>query len=108
MKLYESVAFDEPSEVTNASGTTEIGWTERLTARADFRYLRGGEKVLSSRLQGVQPVVATVRLHSASSAITTDWRMRDTRRGDEYNIRSIVPSDNRLYLEITAERGVAV
>jgi len=34
--------------------------------------------------------------------------MTDERTGEVYNIRSIVQTDDRLWLELTCERGVAV
>ncbi|MBX8785275.1 head-tail adaptor protein [Ochrobactrum sp. GRS2] len=116
-----SVAFDAPAKIPDGHGGTETGWTadnQAVKEYAAFRYLRGGETVLASRLQGKQPVVVTVYSNSATRQITTAWRMRDVRagsydakgkwRGDVYNIRSIVPTNDRQFLEITAERGVAV
>lgn len=108
MRLYHAVAFDEPISVSDGQGGREEGWQERHACRANFRNLRGSEVVIGARLSGVQPVVVMIRANSSAVAINTDWRMRDERSGDVYNIRSIVTSDNRLYREITAERGVAV
>lgn len=107
-RLFESVAFDEPTETLDQYGGTESGWIQRVTTRANFLNLRGGETVMASRLAGKQPVVVTIRSHTAGLAIDTDWRMRDLRTGHEYNIRSVVPSDDRQFIEITAVRGVAV
>lgn len=106
--LIESVAFDPPTAAGDGQGGQEEGWTESHVCRAAFMYLRGGEVVQQARLSGRQPVVVTVRSCDAAKAIGTDWRMRDTRRGDIYNITTIVPSDDRAWLEITATRGVAV
>ena len=108
MRLIEAIAFDAPTPLPDGQGGVNEGWTETHVCRANFRYLRGSETVLQSRLSGKQPVVVTIRECAAARAIGTGWRMRDTRRGDEYNIRSIVPSDNRLYLELMCERGVAI
>lgn len=106
-KLYESVAFDSPMATTNDYGGVEDGWTQEFTTRANFRFLRGSEAVQAARLEGRQPVVATVRRSTDSEAITTDWRMRDTRRGIAYAIRSVIWSEDRKWVEITAESGVA-
>lgn len=116
-----SVAFDAPAKVPDGHGGTETGWTKDVQAvkeYAAFRYLRGGETVQAARLQGKQPVVVTVYSNSATRQITTVWRMRDVRAGaydakdiwigDVYNIRSIIPTSDRQFLEITAERGVAI
>lgn len=107
-KLYESIAFDAPSEVSDGQGGTIFGWQERYRCRAHYRYLRGGETVQAARLEGRQPVVITVRASSETSQVKTEWRIRDTRTGTEFNIRSIVPTEDRRFLEITAESGVAV
>lgn len=105
--LYYRVDFDIMTEVPDEHGGYEQVPTT-FTARAHFRYLRGGEAVQAARLQGKQPVVVTVRRSSQTLKITTDARMRDARTGDIYNIRAIVPTDDRQFLEITAEKGVAV
>ena len=108
MFLQETVTFSSPAPVSDGQGGEEEGWNVEHTCRAKFRYLRGGEAVQGARLEGTQPVVATVRLCAAISDIKTEWIMTDTRRNDVYNIRSFIPADDRNYLEITAERGVAV
>jgi head-tail adaptor len=102
------VAFDAPLATPNGQGGTYAGWAERLQAFAQFTYLRGGEVVLAARLAGRQPVVVKIRASAAAAAIATDWRMRDLRSGEAYNIRSIVPSDDRQFYHLTCESGVAV
>lgn len=106
-KLIERVAFDIPVETVTSHGGTRIAWTEEFIARAQFLYLRGGETVIASRLSGRQPVVVTMRNEGRAKDVTPEWRMRDVRRGTVYNVRSIVPTDNRLYLELTCESGVS-
>ena len=108
MTLFESVAFDAPVSAPDGYGGTETQWQEQFTDRVHFRYLRGGETVQAARLEGKQPVVVTIRAHSKSLAVTSDYRMRDLRRGTAYNIRTVIPSEDRRYIEITAESGVAV
>lgn len=108
MRLVDAVAFDEPVSQPDGQGGAEEGWVERYDCRAHFLYLRGGEVVQAARLEGRQPVVATIRASTGALAIGTGWRMRDVRRSEEYNIRSIVPSDDRKFLELTCEKGVAV
>lgn len=105
--MQHSVAFDAPTSAPDGSGGTEAGWTEMHACRAAFRWLRGGEAVQAARLTGRQPVVAAIWTCAAARAITPDWRMRDTRSGTVYNVRTIVPSDDRSMLELTCESGVA-
>lgn len=106
--MVERVAFDSPVENPDGRGGTITGFQEQYVCDAMFRYLRGSETVIAARLEGRQPVVVTVHDCSAASAVRAGWRMRDLRRGTEYNIRTIVPSDDRVFLEITCESGVAV
>lgn len=106
--LFQSVAFDSPVVSPDGFGGRNDGWAEQLQARAHFRFLRGGEAVQAARLAGRQPVVVTIRSSAAARAITPAWRMRDLNAGEVYNIRAIVPTDDRRFLELTCESGVAV
>ena len=40
--------------------------------------------------------------------IGTGWRLRNDVTAADYNIRSIVPTEDRMFLEITAESGVEI
>lgn len=104
--MTDRVAFDAPVEVPNGGGGVQTGWREEMQAFARIRYLRGGETVIAARLASRQPVVVTIRASQAALMIRPTWRMRDARAGTVYNIRTIVPSDDRQYLELTAESGV--
>lgn len=107
-KLDRRVAFDRPEGVNNGQGGTMMGWHEQHRCWAAMTFLRGGETVMAARLSGKQPVVVTIRTCLAARAIGTNWRLRDVRTGEIYNIRSIVPSNNRAFIELTCESGVAV
>lgn len=111
--LIERVAFDAPVKAPDGKGGEETSWAAAsvaTSARAHFRYLRGGESVQAARLKGSQPVVVTVRSTSATRLVTSDWRMRDVGRSDRIgNVRSgPAVSDDRQFLEFTVEFGVAV
>lgn len=106
--LDQSVAFDEPTQTQDGSGGTDAGWAEMHACRARFRYLRGGETVMAARLEGRQPVLVSIWNCAAARTITTSGLMRDVRTGDVYNVRSIVPTDDRLSLELLCERGVGL
>ena len=104
--LIKAVTFDAPAYDSHG---VQTGWAEdAYTCRAHFRYLRGSEAVMAARLDGKQPIVATIRRGSKADTITTDWVLKDARSRTVYNIRAIVPTDDRAWLEITAESGVAV
>lgn len=103
------VAFDAPIEIPDGSGGSDADWTSdgsAVRAWAGIRYLRGGETVQAARLGGRQPAVVTIYATPDSAGITSAWRMRDTNTGVIYNIRTIIPADDPLYLELTVESGV--
>ena len=106
--LRERVAFDAPTSASDGYGGTVDGWTETFACWANFRYLRGGERVMADRLAGVQPIIATIRQGTAAEAITAGHRMRDVRTGTVYNVRTNVPmQDDRGFRELLCESGVA-
>lgn len=105
--LSHRVAFDMAIATPNGQGGTKKGWSEQFQSRANFRFLRGGETVIGARLSGRQPVVVTIPSHQKARDVTPEWRMRDARDGTVYNIRTAIPSDDRRWVEITAESGVA-
>ncbi len=105
--LNQAVAFDiMTNQPDGQGGFTQV--PDTISTRAHFRFLRGGETVQAARLEGKQPVVATIRRNERTRQIKTDTVMRDTRTGTKFNIRAIVPSDDRKFLEITAESGVTI
>lgn len=119
--MREAVAFDAPLQVDDGHSGVIDGWTDddaAVKCRAHFRFLRGGEAVQAARLAGRQPIVVTVYRSSQTRQITEDWRMRDARNGTydvdgnwtgpQYNIRTIVPTEDQQFLEITVEVGEAV
>lgn len=107
-KLVESVAFDEEVETPDGYGGFNRVWTQRHACRAEFIYSRGSEAVNAARLQGRSIYKVRVRQCGASRAITTDYRMRDVRRGTEYQIREVDAVTDRQWVYVVAESGVAV
>lgn len=105
--LIEKVTFQSPVSVEDGYGGREDGWTDAFTARAGYTRLRGTETVMAARLEGRQPTVIKVRASADTRRVTTDWRVKDARSGEVFNIRSIIESQNRRYFDITAESGVA-
>lgn len=106
-RLKERVAFDRPGGVSDGQGGITKEWVEEIPkVGAAFRYLRGGETVQAARLEGRQPVVATIRNNGVAKQIDATWRMRDLFQPHVYAVQSVIPTDDDLYLEITAERGL--
>jgi len=128
--LYYRVFFDAPARTDDGHGPArtddghggvEVGWdtADAVEARANLMFLRGGETVQAARLQGKQPIVVTIHNSAEARQITAGWRMRradqgtmtsgDVWDGPAYNVRTDpVPTDDRRWLEITVEGGVAV
>lgn len=106
-QLSERFAFEEPTLTPDGYGGTVEGFAERVVTSARRVFKRGGEGVLAARLEGRQPAILTIRMSGQARAITTAWRARDTRSGVVYNIRSVEPSEDRAWLEMLVEGGVA-
>lgn len=105
--FYEKVAFDERVQSSDGYGNTEGDFAEVFQCRAGYTFLRGGEAVIAGRLEGRQPVVVRVRSTSNTKQIKPDWRMRDLRSGKEYAVRSVIPTQDRQFIDVTVEEGVA-
>ena len=109
--LYERVGFEERLSQNPDSpadyGNTEDAWTERFERRAEFIHLRGGEDVQAARLEGRHVQVIRVRADSETRTITTDWRAVDQRTGAVFNVRDASQSDDRQWIDLLCEKGVA-
>ncbi|WP_368517479.1 phage head closure protein [Rhizobium sp.] len=105
--LFFHVAFDKRVEIDDGAGNTVGEWQEQFQCRAGFTHLRGGESVMAARLEGQHTQVIFVRSSMSTRGITTDWRVRDIRTGDTFNIRDITPTDDRLWLDFLCQKGVA-
>jgi len=105
-RKYRATLYAPKSGRDNA-GRAVTGWEKRFSERVAVRFLRGGEEVQAARLRGEQPVVATVRLTPTTLAIGASWRM-DIETVGTFNVRAVVPTDDRRNLEITAQMGVEV
>lgn len=107
-QLQEWLAFDKrPIVADDLLGNVEGEWTEQFQCAGRVKPLVGGEQVLAQRLQGVQPVVITVRRWTRSEVVTTDWRVRDTRSGEVYAIRAVTKAESRDFIDFLAASGVA-
>jgi head-tail adaptor len=107
-KLSDRFVFDRRFDDSDGAGNMQTSWVQShgpcATGVID---LKGGEAVLSSRLQGVKPVILTIRDCVSARAITTDWRARDVRGGCAYNIRDIMPPRRKGFIDLLCESGVA-
>lgn len=106
--LNHRVAFERKGEQSDGAGGTTTDFTEQFTCAANIIHQRGGEAVMAGRLAGRSTVIMSVRQSSAHKLVDSDWRARDVRSGVIYNIRSITPSANRMWVDYLCESGVAV
>lgn len=107
-KLSERVAFDAEQLTPDGYGGEDRAWVEQHACAAEFRYQRGQEAVAAGGLTGTATFKVKVRSCAASRAITTEYRMRDTRRGISFNIREVDAITDRAFVWIVAENGVAI
>lgn len=107
-ELRERVAFDEVVATPDGYGGTNTTWVERVDTRARFIYKSGDEAVVSGGLTGRATFKVKLRSSIATRAITSDWRMRDVRRGIVFNVREVDAITDLGWVWIVAENGVAI
>jgi hypothetical protein len=106
--LKERVAFDLRLEVDDGYGNTAAGdFTPQFECAAEFRPRGGSEAVIAARLEGRNIFGVYIRSSVQARQITTDWRMRDARRGTVYAIRTVDVITDRAFVYLTVESGVA-
>ncbi|RWX71894.1 head-tail adaptor protein [Mesorhizobium sp. M2A.F.Ca.ET.039.01.1.1] len=106
--LRERVAFDARSEIDDGYGNTVAGdFEERFQCRAEFRSRGGSEAVMAARLEGRNTFGVYVRSSSQSRRLTTDWRMRDVRRGISYALVAVDTVTEPAWVYLTVQSGVA-
>lgn len=105
--LYQHVAFEKKGTASDGAGGTTTAWVEQFHCRAGYTHLRGGENVMAARLEGTHSIVVRVRASSNTRLVTTDWRVKDARSSVVFNIRDITPSDDRAFLDVLVQSGVA-
>lgn len=100
-KLRERVTFEERGLDDNGDRLGE--WLPVTTVWARIMTLKGSEPVLQQRLQGVQPVVITVRSSPVLREATTAWRAVHERTGQPFNIRAVTPDEKRAFIDFLAD-----
>ena len=106
-KMHDRVSLEKPVGLPDGSGGTQNTWAEQFICAAQIIYLRGSEAVVAARLSGRQPAVFRIRNCEDARQIKPEWRLRDTRTGAIYNVRTVIVSDDRSMIEMTCESGVS-
>lgn len=92
----------------DANGDRLGGWADQVTlsARRTTVRTRGSEQELQGRIQGLQPVLFTVRLCSAIRGLDNTWSALDVRSGEEFNIVAVEPTkgDERRFVDVLATK----
>ena len=104
--LYHRFAFDRRIKSDDGYGNTVSDWQEAFQVRAGVTHIRGGEAVMAGRLEGQHTQVVFVRASSETRGVTTDWRARNVRTGETFNIRDITPTTDRLWIDFLCQSGV--
>lgn len=100
-QLRERVLFQQRG--LDANNDRLGDWEDVTMVWARIMRLKGSEPVLQQRLEGVQPVVITVRWSPVTDQVTTGWRAVDERTGQQFNIRSKTPDEKRAFIDLLAD-----
>lgn len=110
--MRDRIAFDKREDLSTNSpagdghGNMEGDWEEQFERWGRLRPKLGGEQVMASRLQGVQPFTITVRFDNETRLIKSDWRARNVADDTIYAILSVMnPDEKKKYIELTVTAG---
>lgn len=93
--LRDRVRLEKQEEVDDGYGGITGQWVPQFERDACILLSKGGETVIASRLQSIQPALIIVRFDAETSTITADWRLIETRSGTTYNIRTSADMERR-------------
>ncbi|NKE74473.1 phage head closure protein [Ochrobactrum sp. MC-1LL] len=106
--LRDRVRLEKREEVDDGYGNTYGQWVPQFERDACILPSKGGETVIASRLQEVQPALIIVRFDAETATITAAWRLIDARSGMIYNIRTAADMERRRrFITMLCEAGVA-
>lgn len=105
--LIHRVSFEKRDQSSDGAGGTTTAYSAQFTVSAVYIHMRGGEAVMAGRLEGRHSLVVRVRSSANTRLVTTDWRMRDMRTGEVFNVRDITRTEDRAWIDFLGESGVA-
>jgi head-tail adaptor len=103
--LKERIEFSKRIVTDDGHGNERSDFTPQFVIWARRKFLVGGEAVQSARLTGTTPVLLQVRATSWTRQITSDWRARDERTNEKFNIRSVTPSEDKTHIDFLCDMG---
>ncbi len=103
VRLGIKAVFCSPIEGHRSeTGGSKEGWDERFIAWVAVRYLRGGEAVMASRMQGRRPAILILRKRDVLRKIGLDWIVRFG--GQSYQVRELPkPREDGATVEMLVE-----
>lgn len=93
--LRDRVRLEQREELDDGYGNVYGAWVAKFERDACILLSKGGETVIASRLQSIQPALIIVRFDAVTSTITADWRLIEIRSGTMYNIRTSADMERR-------------
>lgn len=106
--LFYRVHCQKRAAIDDGMGNTVSGdWETQFSVNAAYKHVRGREEVLAGRLEGVHPILITVRRTSQTVLITSDWKLVDARDGTEWAVRDVTHETDRAFITFLCASGVA-
>jgi SPP1 family predicted phage head-tail adaptor len=99
-KYRHRVAFEQRAVTSDGHGNIEGDFAPEFQVSARIRPRLGGESVIAARLQGTSVVNVFVRYSQQTAQVTTEWRARNVKTGEIYNIKSIIEDDEGKHREL--------
>lgn len=96
----------------DANGDALGDWDEGFSVFAKVEWLRGSESAVANRLQGLQPVIITIRDSDQARTITNAFRAvavsgRQITPSQEFNLTAVAPAQEAGFINIMATAGGA-
>lgn len=105
--LSHRVVLQKQGATSDGAGGTTTAFADQFTVWAGYTNPRSGESVMAGRLAGKPTKVVRIRCSSQARQVTTDWRLRDHRTGELFNIREVTETEDRAFVDLLCEGGVA-
>ena len=105
--LRERVALEKRETQNDGAGNHRTDFVKQFERRAQFVYAGGSEAVTAERLQGRSIMKIRLRKDLRTREITSDWQVRDVRRGTVYAIREADTVTHSLCVYLVVVSGVA-
>lgn len=106
-QLKERVSLDRREKTNDGAGNRQSAFVWQFDRRAAFVYAGGGEAVSAERLQGRSTMKIRLKQDPQTRLITTDWQLRDARRGTVYAIREVDVLADPQVVYLVVQSGVA-